>query len=129
VLCIGEQLRTREAGQTATFLASQIRAAAEARLDSAREIIIAYEPVWAIGTGRNASGAMCAEAVAQIRDALKRFWPSRYAVEAPILYGGSVVPENIQELETSGGIDGYLVGGASLDSPKFLNILRGMQRP
>jgi triosephosphate isomerase len=128
VFCIGEELRIRDAGQAATFLASQVRAAAEARLDSAGEIIIAYEPVWAIGTGRNATGVMCAETVAQIRDALKRFWPSRYATEAPILYGGSVMPENIQELETSGGIDGYLVGGASLDSARFLSILRGMQR-
>ncbi len=128
VLCIGEELRVRDAGQVATFLSAQLRAAAEAGLDAAKDIVIAYEPVWAIGTGRNASGLMVAETVGIIRDALRRFWPQRFAAGAPILYGGSVTPENVQDLETSGGIDGYLVGGASLDAAKFTAILRAMQR-
>ncbi len=128
VLCIGEELRVRDAGQVATFLSAQLRAAAEAGLDAAKEIVVAYEPVWAIGTGRNASGLMVAETVGLIRDALRRFWPQRFASGAPILYGGSVTPENVQDLETSGGIDGYLVGGASLDAAKFTAILRAMQR-
>ncbi len=129
VLCIGEELRTRDGGHVATFLAAQLRAVAEVGLEEAGEIVIAYEPVWAIGTGRNASGLMIAETVELIRDALERFWPARYATGAPILYGGSVTPDNVAEMETSGHVDGYLVGGASLDSTKFTAILRAMQRP
>ncbi|HEY8712368.1 MAG TPA: triose-phosphate isomerase [Thermoanaerobaculia bacterium] len=127
ILCVGEDLRTRDSGQVATFLAGQIRAAAEAGLDSAGEIVLAYEPVWAIGTGRSASGGLCADSVAHIRDALGRFWPRRLA-GIPVLYGGSVTPDNIADLETNGRIDGYLCGGASLESGRFLGILRGMQR-
>lgn len=125
VLCIGEDLRTREAGKVAIFLADQVRATAVEALEHANEVVIAYEPIWAIGTGRNATGAMCAEAVGQIREALKRFWPARHG-KAPILYGGSVTPENVGDLQAHGSIDGYLVGGASLDAAKFLAILRSM---
>lgn len=127
ILCIGEELRTRDSGKVATFLAGQIRAAADAGLDAVTEIVLAYEPVWAIGTGRNASGILCGDTVAHIRDALERFWPATLA-GTPILYGGSVTPENVHDLETNGRIDGYLCGGASLDSGRFLAILRGMQR-
>ena len=127
ILCIGEELRTRDSGQVASFLAGQIRGAADAGLDSVTEIVLAYEPLWAIGTGRNASGVMCGDTVTFIRDALKRFWPAKLA-GTPILYGGSVTPENVRDLETNGRIEGYLCGGASLDSGRFLAILRGMHR-
>jgi triosephosphate isomerase (TIM) len=129
ILCIGEELRTRDSGQVASFLAGQIRAVADSGLDTAGEVVVAYEPVWAIGTGRNATGLMVAETVQSIREALERFWPASRATSTPILYGGSVTPDNVYDLESNGRIDGYLCGGASLDSAKFLAILRGMQHP
>ncbi|MCU1350698.1 MAG: tpiA [Acidobacteria bacterium] len=120
ILCIGEDLRVREAGHVARFLADQIKAVASDVLDRS-EVVVAYEPIWAIGTGRNATGAICAEACADIREALRRFWPARRH-DAPLLYGGSVTPENVDDLVANGDIDGFLVGGASLDSAKFLAI-------
>jgi triosephosphate isomerase len=91
-----------------------------------REIIVAYEPIWAIGTGRNATGAAVAETLEGLRHAIERFWPARLR-SVPILYGGSVTPENAGELFTEGRIDGFLVGGASLDSRKFLAIHAAMR--
>jgi triosephosphate isomerase len=126
ILCIGEDLRVREAGHVARFLADQVKAVAAEALERA-EIVIAYEPIWAIGTGRNATGEMCAEACGDIRDALRRFWPSPRH-DAPLLYGGSVTPENVDDLVAKGAINGFLVGGASLDSRKFLAIHGAMLR-
>jgi triosephosphate isomerase len=122
ILCIGESLEVRDAGRVAEFLAEQIRATAVPELDRAPELVIAYEPVWAIGTGRNASGAMVAETLIAIRNALMQHWNRN----VPILYGGSVTPDNVDDLVANGTIDGFLVGGASLDSGKFLAILQGM---
>jgi len=125
VFCIGENLEVRESGRVAQHLTSQIQAVVSPALDSG-EIIIAYEPVWAIGTGRNATGAMCAETLAEIRDAVSRYWPSRHH-GGTILYGGSVTPDNIADLWQNGRMDGFLVGGASLDSSKFLAIYDAMR--
>jgi triosephosphate isomerase len=128
ILCVGEDQRVRDAGKAAIFVANQIHSTAVAALDSAAEVAIAYEPIWAIGTGRNATGSMVAEMVTKIREAVARFWPARHAQAVPILYGGSVTPENIADLGENGGIDGYLVGGASLDSRKFAAICQGLGR-
>ena len=126
VLCVGEDLKSRDAGRAAIIVSDQIKAAAGPALDAASQVIIAYEPVWAIGTGQNATGVMCAEMAAVVRDALGRFWPARYAETAPILYGGSVTPDNVQELVANGCVEGFLVGGSCLDSGKFLTIYRAM---
>lgn len=126
ILCIGEDIRVRDIGHVSQFLADQIKVVASDALEDAREILIAYEPVWAIGTGRNASGGMVAETLVDIRHALERFWPARLA-KTPILYGGSVTPDNVDDLVAHGTIDGFLVGGASLDSRKLLAIHAGMR--
>jgi triosephosphate isomerase len=126
ILCIGEDMRVRDTGHVAHFLADQIKATAVGALESAEEVVIAYEPVWAIGSGRNASGMQVAETLVGIRNAVERFWPARLA-QAPIVYGGSVSPDNVAELVAHGTISGFLVGGASLDSRKFLAIHAGMR--
>jgi triosephosphate isomerase len=126
VFCIGENQQVRDSGQAATHVADQIDAVApHVRADA--DLVVAYEPIWAIGTGRNATGEMVADMVRVIRNAVQRLWPAT-AATAPILYGGSVTPDNIDDLGTNGRIAGYLVGGASLDSTKFKVICAGLDR-
>jgi triosephosphate isomerase len=127
VLCVGENEQQRERGHAISFCYDQLCAAAVPQLASAKEVLVAYEPIWAIGTGRNATGAMVAEIVEAIRGALERFWPDGLAKRTPILYGGSVTPDNVDDLITHGRIDGFLVGGASLDSKKFLALAEAMK--
>jgi triosephosphate isomerase (TIM) len=122
ILCVGESEEARDAGQTEGVLERQLQAdlAAVGPTDLAR-VVIAYEPVWAIGTGRTATSEQAQEACAFIRDVLRERGGAADAVR--ILYGGSVKPANAAELMTQPDIDGALVGGASLDPGDFAEIV------
>lgn len=125
VFCIGETLEEREANQTQHVLAGQVKAGL-AGLDAKDlgRLVIAYEPVWAIGTGRNATPHQAEEAHAFVRRELAARFGEKSASELPILYGGSVKPDNAQELMRQPDVDGALVGGASLVAAQFLAIAK-----
>jgi triosephosphate isomerase (TIM) len=124
VACIGETLPEREAGRLREVLLSQLDAIMGALPgDGADALLIAYEPVWAIGTGVNATPADAAEAHAIVRQRLREHY-GQAADQVPILYGGSVKPDNAGELLAAAGVDGLLVGGASLDPAGFAAICR-----
>ena len=121
VLCVGEKLAERDAGQTLRVVERQLAAIGELDVGDLQRVIVAYEPVWAIGTGRNATPADAAEVHAAIRA-----WFATRGV-APgtlrILYGGSVNLENVASLVAESEIDGVLVGGASLDPVKWARLV------
>jgi triosephosphate isomerase (TIM) len=122
ILCIGESEEARDAGQTDAVLQRQLQADL-AELEPARiaEVVVAYEPIWAIGTGRTATPEQAQEAIAFIRDVLRQ--RGAEADRVRILYGGSVKPGNAAELLAQPDIDGALVGGASLDPAGFAAIV------
>ncbi|HXW55430.1 MAG TPA: triose-phosphate isomerase [Candidatus Cybelea sp.] len=124
IVCMGETLGEREAGRTQAVLQRQFDGAMAAlTVDQFSRILIAYEPVWAIGTGRTATPEIAAESHRYIRElAAARFGPER-ASAVPILYGGSVKPDNMRGLMAQEEIDGALVGGASLDARSFAAIV------
>ncbi|MGI9628827.1 MAG: triose-phosphate isomerase [Longimicrobiales bacterium] len=115
VVCVGETLAQRKAGELASVIQRQIAAVRDA-VEGASSFMIAYEPVWAIGTGETATPTDASEAHALVRDALGTLG------DVPVLYGGSVKPGNAGELLQAKGVDGVLVGGASLDPASFLAI-------
>ncbi len=122
ILCIGETEEARDAGQTEAVLERQLQAdLAEVGSGDLPRIVIAYEPIWAIGTGRTATPEQAQETIAFIRDMLRERGAA--AEEVRILYGGSVKPGNAAELMTQPDIDGALVGGASLDPTDFAAIV------
>jgi len=124
VVCVGERLEHRESGQTETILCGQCQkgiACLEARQFA--KIVIAYEPVWAIGTGKTATPEMAAEAHRVIRKQMRAHFGEEAAAEVRILYGGSVKPDNVKSLMAQPEIDGVLVGGASLDAVSFAKIV------
>lgn len=124
ILCVGEQLEEREAGATESVLDEQLRAVFEHQGAQAfRSAAIAYEPVWAIGTGRTATPEQAQAAHAYIRNQVARYDAS-VAAGLRILYGGSVKPDNAQALFAQPDVDGGLIGGASLDAEDFLAICR-----
>jgi triosephosphate isomerase len=124
IVCIGETLDEREAGSTFAVLDRQLKEGLDATTpEQTGDLVIAYEPVWAIGTGRTATAAQAQEAHAHIRNRLRQWFGADMAERCRILYGGSVKPDNIAELTREADVDGALVGGASLDVRSFGEIV------
>jgi triosephosphate isomerase len=124
ILCVGERLEERDGGRTETVVTQQTAAGIQ-RLDPAHAptLVVAYEPVWAIGTGRSASGPEANRVIGLIRRTLAERFGGEVAGRIRILYGGSVTPEVAAEFSAQPEIDGALVGGASLDAAKFRKIV------
>jgi len=125
ILCIGETLQERESDQMLEVLSKQIKGGL-ANLTAAQmtTVVIAYEPVWAIGTGKTATAEQAEEAHSFIRGLLQGLFNQEVANQTRILYGGSVKPNNVDELMAQKDIDGALVGGASLKAEDFIRIVR-----
>jgi triosephosphate isomerase len=129
IVCVGETLEERERAETMGVLDRQIKDGFD-RLTSGQiaELVIAYEPVWAIGTGRTATAAQAGEAHAHIRSRLRQWFGGDAADHCHVIYGGSVKPDNIRELIAEPDVDGALVGGASLDVKSFASIVTMSRR-
>jgi len=123
ILCIGEKLEENEAGRTEEVLTRQL-SSPSAKIYYSSGLILAYEPVWAIGTGRAASGKQANETIGFIRQHISRQCGRGIAQEVRIIYGGSVTSDNIAEFMSQPEVDGALVGGASLKADDFLSIVR-----
>lgn len=124
IVCIGETLEERERGETLAVLDREIKAGLDSLTgDQVASLVLAYEPVWAIGTGRNATPLEAGEAHAHIRNRLRQWFGAPAADHSHVIYGGSVKPDNIHELLVHPDVDGALVGGASLDVRAFFDIV------
>jgi triosephosphate isomerase len=124
IVCIGETLDQRERNETFDVLDRQVKQGLEGITgEQLAQLVVAYEPVWAIGTGRNATPAQAGEAHAHIRKRLKQWFGTDAADAVHVIYGGSVKPDNIRELVAQPDVDGALVGGASLDLKSFFDIV------
>lgn len=124
ILCVGEMLEEREAGKTFEVVSTQIeKGLKDVSLQDGFSLVIAYEPVWAIGTGRNATPEQAQEVHVFIREKLSSIYGKDVANSLRILYGGSVKPSNVDELMKEKDIDGLLVGGASLEVESFRRII------
>jgi triosephosphate isomerase len=123
ILCIGESLEENEAGRTEKVIAEQLRSSL-AGIDFVNGLIIAYEPIWAIGTGRAATGEQANETIGFIRQNIAKLYNKDIAQGIRILYGGSVTADNAAEFVNQTEIDGALVGGASLKADQFLSIVK-----
>src|SRR3954463_2581693 len=125
IVCVGETLAEREGGQTEKVLETQVRGSlAGVTRDQMTETVVAYEPVWAIGTGKTATTAQAQEAHAFIRGLLIKMYDETVARRVRIQYGGSVKPANARELMSQPDVDGALVGGASLEARSFGDIVK-----
>ncbi len=124
IVCVGEHLEERESGKTNELLNTQIKAAfAGITAEEMAKIVIAYEPIWAIGTGKTATAEQADAACGYIRSLIKELYGEKVSEAIRIQYGGSVKPENIDELLEKENIDGALIGGASLDPEKFIKMV------
>jgi len=124
ILCVGETLEQREADETITVVKTQLTEGLKGvTAEAAENLVIAYEPVWAIGTGKTATPEMAQEVHKVIRDELKAILGSAAAAKVRILYGGSMKPENASELLDQPDIDGGLIGGASLKAKSFVELV------
>lgn len=125
IVCVGETLDQREAGKTFDVVGTQIRQGLKGiDAEQAKTIVIAYEPVWAIGTGKTATPEMAQEVHAYIRSVISELLEAEIADNMRVLYGGSVKGDNVDALMAQKDIDGALVGGASLDAASFERIIR-----
>jgi len=123
ILCVGETLQERESGQTTKVVETQLKAVIDLlKEEDWSKVVIAYEPVWAIGTGKVATSAQAQETHADIRSYLSTVVSPSVAANTRIIYGGSVNAKNCKELATQPDVDGFLVGGASL-KPEFVDIV------
>ena len=124
MVCVGESLVTREANQTTAFIEKQVTKALEGiPASQAKDVVIAYEPIWAIGTGKTCEPDMANQTILEIRQLIERLYDAGVAGQVRILYGGSVKPSNITAIMAESEIDGALVGGASLDAKSFLSLV------
>jgi triosephosphate isomerase len=124
IVCVGETLEERERGDTLAVLDRQIKEGLDGlTADRVGDLVVAYEPVWAIGTGRNATAAQAEESHAHIRTRLRQWFGAEAADRCHVIYGGSVKPDNIADLIRERDVDGALVGGASLDIRSFGDIV------
>ena len=128
VLCVGETADERDAGAAVTVVKRQTAAGLAGAGGDVARVVVAYEPVWAIGTGRAATPEIAQEMIGGIRAHLERLAGAATAARVPLLYGGSVSAANAAELAALPGVDGALVGGASLDPDAFVAIARAFAR-
>ena len=128
ILCCGESLETYEAGQTAAWIEGQItKGLADLSAEQVSSMVIAYEPIWAIGTGKSADANIADEICGVVRSTVEKLYGSEVAQKVRIQYGGSVKPENIAEYMAKENVDGALVGGASLQPESFLKLLEAVK--
>ncbi len=124
IICCGESLETREAGKEEEFVVAQIKKALDGLTsEQVSSLVIAYEPIWAIGTGKTATSDQAEEMCKTIRESIAKLYNEETAENVRIQYGGSVKPANVKELMAKPNIDGGLVGGASLEVESFLSLV------
>ena len=124
IVCVGETLEQKEEGKTNEIITSQTKLALEGlNTEQVKKLTIAYEPIWAIGTGKTATSEDANNSIKEIRNEIKNIYGEEVANEVSILYGGSVKSSNAKELFETSDIDGALVGGASLSVEEFKNII------